>query len=74
MNTPKYDGRLPMLRCSQALEKMVVEEANRQHISLAEAHRQILARNLLLQPDVKIIPIVGTVDQNDIIHEFAKAA
>lgn len=75
MNTKKYDGRLPMLRCSQALEQMLVDEANALHISLAEAHRQALARGLM-RPKMQIlrVPIVGEYDQNDNIHFYPEAA
>lgn len=63
-----------MLRCSLALEKMVAEEARRQHISLAEQHRQIIAHYFSPHPRVKVIPLVGEVGANDVIHYYQKAA
>lgn len=74
MKTQKYEGRLPTLRCSLTVEKMIVDMANEQHISLAEAHRQTLARGLMTQPRVQVIPLVGEYDAEDTIHFYPEAA
>ena len=52
---------------------MIADEAKEQHISFAEAHRQILARNLT-RPKVQIIPLVGEYDAEDTIHFYPEAA
>ena len=60
MNTPKYEGRLPQLRVSNDIYEKLEGWAFARGISLAEAHRQVLARGLA-NGRVVTVPIVGKI-------------
>jgi hypothetical protein len=62
MNTQKYPARLAQLRISAELMEELKDRASKQGITLAEAHRQVIARGL--GRGAIVIPVVGKVDPN----------
>lgn len=64
MNTQKYDGRLPAIRVSDDILEKLKGWAFAHQITLAEAHRQVLARGL--DRNIVKVPIVGRIitDEN----------
>jgi hypothetical protein len=69
MNTQKYTKRLAQLRVSKELADALQERARQQGITLAEAHRQTIARGL--GKGAIVIPMKGTLNpKNNIIKLY----
>jgi hypothetical protein len=60
MNTPKYEERLPQLRVSKDIYEKLEGYAFARGITLAEAHRDVLARGLD-RGRIVTVPIVGRI-------------
>jgi hypothetical protein len=62
MKTQKYESRLPAVRVDETIKQKLEREAEAQNITLAEAHRQALARAL------NRVGIIGTIGPGGVIR------